>query len=236
MTSSRLPGKVLMPLAGKPAMERLVERLKRSRYLDEIVVATTINKADDPIAELAEKIGVKCFRGSEEDVLKRVLDAAKSVNADIIVEITGDCPLVDPVLVDRGVEDFFSGDYDYSANNHPFSYPDGFDIQVFPISVLAEVDKLTDDPVDRVHVSCYIYNHPEKFKLHNWQAEKENHRPDMRLTLDEKADYELLNIIFEKFIPAKENFSASDIIKFLKENPALLEINKKVRTKDVKEG
>ncbi len=236
MTSTRLQGKVLMPLAGKPALERLIERLKRSKYIDEIVVATTINKIDNPIVDLAKRIKVKYFCGSEQDVLKRVLDAAKSVKADIIVEITGDCPLVDWRLIDRGIEELFKHKLDYSANNIKFSYPDGFDVRVFPFSILEKVDKLTDDPIDRAHVTYYIYNHPEKFKIYNWVAEKKNYWPDIRLTLDEKADYELLNIIFEKLLPVKEDFSVNDIINFLKKNPKLLEINKDVKTKNPQEG
>lgn len=236
ITSTRLPGKVLMPLAGKPALERLIERLKRSKYLDEIVVATTINKADNPIVELANRLGVKYFRGSEQDVLKRVLEAAQSVGADIIVEVTGDCPLVDWRLIDRGVKEFFSQKVDYASNIIELSYPIGFDVQVFPTAILAEVDKLTSDPTDRAHVSYYIYNHPEKYKLFNWRADKECQWPDLRVTLDEKADFKLLNIIFEKLLPIKEDFSALDVIKLLKNNPNLSEINKHVKQKNAQEG
>lgn len=236
MTSTRLPGKVLMPLAGKPALERLIERLKRSQYLDEIVVATTVNEADNPIVELAGRLGVKYFRGSEADVLGRVLGAAESAGADVIVEITGDCPLVDPQLVDRGVDELFKGNLDYSANNIEFSYPDGFDVRVFPTAVLEKVDKLTDDPIDRAHVTYYIYNHSEKFKIINWRAEEKNYWPDIRLTLDERADYELLNVIFEKLLPVKEDFSVGDVIALLKNNPNLLEINKNVQAKNPQEG
>lgn len=236
MTSNRLPGKIMMPLAGKPAIERFIERIKTSRYLDEIVVATTVNKADEAIVKLAKKMGVKCFRGSENDVLARVLGAAKSVSADIIVELTGDCPLISGDLIDRSIEEFFAKEVDYSSNIVKRSYPDGFDVQVFSVKILAEVDKLTNDPIDRVHVSYYIYNHPERFKLHNWQAEPENYWPDIRLTLDEKADYELLNIIFEKLLPKKANFSVSDVTKLLKNNPELLKINKYVKRKKAKEG
>lgn len=236
MTSTRLPGKVLMSLAGKPVLERLIERLKRSKYLDEIVVATTINKTDDPIVALANRLRVKNFRGSELDVLKRVLQAAQSVNAEIIVEITGDCPLVDWRLVDKGIEEFFNKKADYASNTIQRSYPIGFDVQVFPTAVLAEVNKLTDDPIDRVHVSYYIYNHPEKYKLYNWQAEKEFFWPNLGLTVDEKADYEFLNIIFKKLLPENEDFSFSDVINFLKSNPDLLEINKYVKRKKAQEG
>lgn len=236
MTSKRLPGKVLLPLAGKPALERLIERLKRSEYIDEIVVATTINKSDDLIVGLAKNLGVKYYRGSEDDVLKRVLEAAKSAGADIIVEITGDCPLVDWRLVNRGIEELFRRNFDYSANNIEFSYPDGFDVRVFPVSVLEEVDKMTNDPIDRVHVTYYIYNHPERFKIYNWIAEKENYWPDIRLTLDEEKDYELLNIIFEKLLPKNNDFSVNDVINLLKSNPKLLEINKYVKTKEPQRG
>lgn len=236
MSATRLPGKVLMPLAGKPALERLIERMKRSRYLDEIVVATTMNDSDDPIVDSAKRLGVKYFRGSENDVLSRVLNAAKSADGDIIVEITGDCPLTDWRLIDRGIEEFFSGDYDYAANTIKRSYPDGFDVEVFPVSVLDRVGKMTDDPIDRVHVSYYIYNHPEIFRLLNWMPEKECYWPDLRVTLDEKADYELLNAIFEALLPVNEDFSVRDVVNLLRNNPQMLEINKYVKTKNPQEG
>src|SRR3989344_590623 len=126
MTSSRLPGKVLLPLADKPALERLLERIRTSAYVDEIVVATTTNRADDPIVSLASRLNVTYFRGSENDVLSRVLLAAQSVHGDIIVELTGDCPLINGELVDRGIEEFFSHDVDYASNTIHRSYPAGF--------------------------------------------------------------------------------------------------------------
>lgn len=236
MSSTRLPGKVLMPLAGKPALERLVDRLKKSKYIDEIVIATTVNTADKSIVKLAKKMGVGFWQGSEDDVLSRVLDAAKSVQADLIVEITGDCPLVDPCLVDRGIEEFFSQPVDYAANIIPPSYPNGFDIQVFPLSVLQEVSELTKDPIDRVHVSYYIYKHPERYALRNWEAEEDCRWPDLRVTLDEKADYKLLNVIFEKLLPKDEYFSVHDVVRLLREDSSLLEINKYVRQKSIQEG
>ncbi|MDO8558222.1 MAG: glycosyltransferase family protein [bacterium] len=237
MTSSRLPGKVLFPLAGKPALERLLERVRTSAYVDEIVVATTTNHADDPIVSLAKRLNVTYFRGSEDDVLSRVLLAAQSVQGDIIVEITGDCPLVNGELVDRGIEEFFSHDVDYASNTLPRSYPDGFDVQVFPVAVLAEVDKLTQDPIDRVHVSLYLYSHPERFALHGWLPKEHEHFwPDLRVTLDEKADYELVGLIFERLLPVNKNFGVSEVLTFLRNNPQLLTINKHVKTKKTIEG
>lgn len=236
MTSSRLPGKVLLPLAGKPALERLIERLKRSKYIDEIVVATTVNDADQSIVELAQKLGVSCFRGSEDDVLSRVLGAAQSVNGDIICEVTGDCPALDYRLIDQGIEDFFTHDVHYVGNVYPSTYPIGFDVQVFPTKVLEEVNRLTQDPLDHTHVSYYIYMHPDRFKVRMWKSEGEYNWPELRVTLDEKADYEFVNAIFEKLIPENEDFSALDVIHLLKKEPQLLEINKHVRQKDLSEG
>ncbi len=236
MTSSRLPGKVLLPLAGKPTLERLVERMKSSKYVDTIVVATTVNEADEPIAGLAERLGVACFRGSEEDVLGRVLGAAQSVQGGIIVEITGDCPLVDGRLIDRAVEEFFKLDVHYASNCLIQSYPLGFEVQVFPTAVLAEVDKLTQDPVDRLHVSYYIYMHPERYRFANWTAEPECFAPDFRLTLDEKGDYELLDKVFTALAPGNPDFSAAETVAYLKSHPELLELNKSVRQKHAQEG
>lgn len=236
MTSSRLPGKVLLPLAGVPALELLINRLKKSKYIDEIVVATTVNAADDPLIVLASRLNVRYFRGSELDVLSRVLGAARSVDADIIVEVTGDCPFVDPALVDQGITKYFSGGYDYAANIIPVSFPIGFDVQVFSVSVLSQVDKLTLDPLDRVHVSYYIYSHPESFKLLSWLAPENLAWPELRVTLDEQADYELLDTIAKRFMPDNQYFSAEDVINLLREQPNLLTINSHVRQKDISEG
>ena len=136
MTSSRLPGKVLMNFCGKTNLEHIVERLKRSKYIDEVVVATTINKEDDSIVELCNNIGCKYYRGSEDDVLLRVLEATKSISAEIIVEITGDCPVIDWRHTDILIEKFFSAKYDYVSNIIERSFPRGFDVQVFPVTVL----------------------------------------------------------------------------------------------------
>ena len=236
MTSSRLPGKVLLPLAGKPALERLVERIRRSRYVDNIVVATTINKEDQSIVDLCEKIGCTYFRGSEEDVLSRVLSAAKLAKGDIIVEITGDCPLIDHRHIDKAIELFYSNEYDYVSNAIERSFPIGFEVQVFPVHVLEEVDRLTQDSIDRVHVSYYIYMHPEKYKLLNLKAEKNMHWPEFRVTLDEKADYILINKIFDEFFPTNADFSAKDVVNLLRKRPDLVAINSYVTQKAPEEG
>lgn len=236
MTSSRLPGKVLLSLAGKPALERLIERLRRSKYIDEIVVAATNNAADQPLADLAAKLGVKSWRGSENDVLKRVLDAIHSVNGEIEVEVTGDIPLLDHALIDQGIAELFNRKVDYVTNFIPPSFPVGIDVQAFPTTVLEKVDIRTKDPIDRTHVSYYIYTHPEEWRIYYWHATGEYYWPELRLTLDERADYEFLNTIFEQLLPQKEDFTALDIIRWLRTHPEILEMNKHVRQKDPTEG
>lgn len=236
MTSSRLPGKVILPLAGRPSTQRLVERLRRSNYIDDIVVATTVNAQDDPLVDVCNKMNCRYFRGSENDVLIRVLGAAHENKADVIVEITGDCPLVDHRIVDSVIELYYSGSYDYASNVVPVSFPIGFDAQVFATSVLEKVNKLSDNPLDRVHVSSYIYTHPKIFNIVNMKAEGELFWPELGLTLDEQQDYALLNSIYESLVRIKEDFSAQDIIELLKKNPELIAINKDVRRKTHLEG
>ena len=160
MESSRLPGKTLSPILGRPMLELLLERVRRARRVDEVVVATTDHAADQPIEALARLLGAGCFRGSSDYVLDRVLRAAQAHQADLIVELTGDCPLLDPEVIDQVIEVFLSGEYDYVSNVLTRTYPRGLDTQVFPVRVLQEVASLTQDPADRENVSLYIYEHP----------------------------------------------------------------------------
>lgn len=132
LASTRLPGKVLLPLGGKPVLQFLVERLKRSKFIDEIIIATSSNIENDAIESLTKEIGIYCFRGSEDDVLSRVIGAADSRKADIIVQLTGDCPLMDPELIDECVSKYLDGGYDYVANELVRTYPIGMDVAVFP--------------------------------------------------------------------------------------------------------
>jgi|SRR2546422_1377036 len=231
MTSTRLPGKVLLPVAGKPLLRHLIERLQRVNSLDEIVVATTINKADEAIVKLAAELGVGCFRGSEEDVLGRVLGAAKSYRADIIVEITGDCPAIDPDVIGRCIAEYFSTGADFVSNTLQPTYPWGMDTKVFSTRVLEEVDRLTQDPADREHVSLYIYEHPERYRLHNVSAPPELTWPQMHVELDTPEDYELFKAIFEALYPQNPAFTLYDMIKFLKDHSDIAGINAPIQRK-----
>lgn len=237
MTSSRLPGKVLMPFGGVPALELLISRVSRARYIDEIVVATTVNDTDKPIAELCARLGVRCWRGSEEDVLQRVLDAAQSSRADLICELMGDSPFIDPLLIDHTITSHLSGSYEYTSNFFPVNtFPLGFAVQVFPVDVLERVEHLTRDPVDRAHVSCFIYHNPRLFRLNGVAANAENFGPDIRVALDTQSDYELMTKVFDALSPGNPEFRARDVVAYLRENPGLLMVNRHIRPKAIEEG
>jgi spore coat polysaccharide biosynthesis protein SpsF len=232
-TSSRLPGKILRPILSKPVLELLIERLSRVRKIDQIVVATTSNSTDDVVEKLTRRLGVGCYRGSEDDVLDRVMKAAQFYNADIIVEITGDCPLIDPGVIDHLIEIFLRNSYDYVSNTLKQTYPNGLDAQVFSLKTLEEVAQLTQDPVDHEHVSLYIYEHPEKFSLFNLESDLPEKYRDLRLTVDTIEDFELIRLIYEELYPGNPNFSLEDIIDLLDRKPDLKDINKHIQQKKV---
>lgn len=234
MASTRLPGKTMREIVGKPMLELLIERLKRTKRIDEIVVATTTEPEDKLIAELAERIGVKCFRGSSEDVLDRVLRAAKTYQGDIIVEMTGDCPLLDPVLVDRIINIYLENTYDYISNTIKRTYPRGLDTQVFSVNVLDEVSKLTNDPADRENVSLYIYEHPERYRVYNVEAPPEYRHPGYRWTVDSKEDFQFVKEVYENLYYKNPDFLTEDVMKLLKEKPDLCRINAHIKQKPVR--
>ncbi len=225
MASTRLPGKVLADCVGKPMLELMIERLRRVPSLDGIVVATTVNGSDDPVAALAERLGVGCWRGSEEDVLSRVLEAAREHGIDVIVELTGDCPLIDPVVVERVIAEYRERKVDYVSNVLTRSYPIGMDTQVFSTAVLADVARRTDDAADHEHVSLYIYRHPEIYGLANVSAPPELARSELRLTLDTPEDLHVIRSVFEALYPGDPAFSLADILQFLDVSPEVAAVN-----------
>ena len=232
--SSRLPGKTLLKICGKPTLELIIDRLKKSRFIDEIVVATTVNPDCDAIETLAKRLGAGCFRGSEEDVLDRVLSAAKAYKADIIVEITGDETLIDPSIMDETIDYYLKHDFDYVSNILDRRYPRGLDTQVFSVNILDEVSRLTNDAADRENVSLYIYEHPERYKLGSVRAPENFNHPDWRWTLDTKEDFEFLKTIYETLYKIKKDFDANDILNFLNINPHVLKINERIQQKAVR--
>ena len=233
MASTRLPGKVLAEAEGKPMLALMVERLRRVPALDEIVIATTVNAGDDKVEALARQLGVGCWRGSEEDVLLRVLDAARAHRADVIVELTGDCPLIDPAIVSRVIDAYCGAGVDYVSNVLQRSYPIGMDTQVFATEVLADVARRTQDPFDHEHVSVYIYRHPEIYRLLNVAAPAAETRPEQRLTLDTPEDLALIRAVFAALRPRDQAFSLAQMLAFLDANPEIARVNATVRHRHV---
>ncbi len=228
MASSRLPGKVLLPVLSLPMLGRLILRLKSIEFLDQIIVATTNNLDDDLIVATAAKYGADIYRGSESDVLGRVLEAAKKYDVDLIVEITGDCPIIDPTIVVSIIQSYFDSEADYVSNSNIRSYPDGMDVQVYRTNVLEFSSSLANLPLEREHVTLHIRQNPTLFKILDIHSPLEFFYPNLGLTLDTSEDLDFLTKIIESLEPKKFLFSLKDILDYLDKNSDLLRINSHV--------
>ena len=228
MTSSRLPGKVLLQAAGKSMLQHLVTRLRAVPSLNDIVLATTVNQTDDILEQFSINAGIQCYRGSEDDVMARVIGAAEYADADVVVEITADCPIIDPEIIEQTICMFKVHTVDYVSNNLIRSYPDGMDTQVFRLETLKRSAAMTENELDHEHVTLHIRNHPELFSQVHLVAPPEIHWPELGLTLDEPQDYELLKRIIEHFEPDNPLFSCLDVVRLLRQQPDLVEINQDV--------
>lgn len=213
----------------------MIERLKRIKQANDIIIATTKLKVDDKIVAVAKKLNVKFFRGSEKDVLGRVFYAAKKFKTDIIVEITGDTPLIDPEISDSIIKFFLkkNNQIDYLSNDlgiHNKKYkmlsPIGLSTKVFSTKLLARINKITSNPVDREHVANYIVKNPKKFRLYNYKINKNISRPDLRFTLDYKEDFIVIQKIFQNLYYKNSLFDTFDIINFLDKNRKIKNLNK----------
>lgn len=220
MSSRRLPGKNLRPILGRPMLARLIERLKYADSLDRICVATSTDASDDPIEALTCSEGVDCYRGSLDDVLQRVTQTAQQCDANVIVDVTGDCPLVDPRMVNACVKRYQRGDADYIyIGLDRLSFPPGLDIQVYSRAGLEEIDHLATTEFDRNNVTPYFYHHPEQFRLVNLYAPLELDRPQYFLAVDYPADFELVSSIFASLHRDGEAFGAREIVRWLDAHP-----------------
>lgn len=237
MGSTRLPGKVMKPIIGKPMIQLMIERVKRAEKLDEIIIATSTNPIDDVLEKLAAATGVKCYRGSETDVLDRVLKAAQHFKVDVIVELWGDAPVMDPEVIDRAVEYYAASDYDCLGTVLKHEYPWGIGLLIFTTKILAAVSAVALEPVYREHVSNYIYEHTEKYKIGYLPCPPELRRPELRLAVDEEADYLLIKHIYEHFAAVgKPDFNTRDIIELAGKNQKMFEINKHVKQRKAKQN
>jgi spore coat polysaccharide biosynthesis protein SpsF len=226
MGSSRLPGKVLADVGGVPAIERVVRRLELCRRLDDIVLATSTAAADDALEAWARSRGVAVFRGSEDDVLDRVVSAQRSMRSDVVVEVTGDCTLLDFEVVDFGIEMFFANACDVVTNARVPSWPQGADVQVFRLEDLAHVASSIFDPAVREHVSLYFYENPERYRIIHLLAPPSLQAPEQRLQLDYPEDLRFIREVYARLEPKLgDRFGVREILSLLRSNPELAAIN-----------
>jgi len=226
MGSKRRPGKVMATIMGTPMLQLLIERVKRAEYVDQIVVATTKNKQDDAVAQLARNLGVGVYRGSETDVLGRVLKAAEKYDGKIIVRLTADNPLTDPNYIDKGVKIFLTGKYDYVANTTlKLTMPRGFDVEVMATQKLREAAKLAKDRDLREHVTLYFHRNPQKFRLKAFGPVKKDRVANLHLAVDTEEDLKLMRQIFEKLYKDNPTFDYADVIDLLDHQPKLMAIS-----------
>ena len=221
MGSTRLPNKVLKPILGKPMIELLLARLARATEIDEIIVATSDHSRDKPLIDVVAKLGYRCYAGSDSDVLERYAQAAKMVGAEIVVRITGDCPLIDPALVDEAIRRFKQAGVDYLSNAAPPSYPDGLDTEVFTIGALERASHETEKAFDREHVTPYL-REGAKFRLAAMQNDQD--LSGLRWTVDEPADFEVVSNVFDHFAP-DIHFTWRQVLELQRTQPLMFAAN-----------
>jgi glutamate-1-semialdehyde 2,1-aminomutase len=224
-SSTRLPGKVLKPILGEAMLYRQLERLRRAKSLDALVVATSTHPSDDPIESLCKAHGIAVFRGSLEDVLDRFHGAAKGHNPDHVVRLTGDCPLVDPALLDQVVARHLEGGFDYTSNAQQASFPDGLDVEVLTWRSLEEAWREAKLPSQREHVTPFVAENPARYRIGHVVGERD--LSHLRWTVDEPEDFELVDKIYTALYPKNAAFTTADILAYLDQHPELKTINRK---------
>lgn len=229
MTSTRLPGKVMLPLVGEPMLTRLVERLRRVQRADGVVIATTDNAQDDAIATLCVQQSLPCHRGSEHDVLSRYADAVRLHGGDTVVRITSDCPMIDPALIDQVIAVYEEGESDYVSNMMPPTWPYGMAVEVFSAVALAQAHAEATQLSEREHVTPFLYWHPERYRLRNVASPVDlSHH---RWTVDTPEDYELVGRLFDHLMPTRPNFTLADVLAVLEVHPDWMAINQHIQQK-----
>lgn len=229
MGSTRLPGKVMMDLLGEPVLVRDVNRLRRSELLDEVVIATTTMPADDQIVSLCKERGCPYYRGDENDVLDRYYQTARACNADVIVRVTSDCPMIDPEIIDKIIRAFLDvPDIDYVSNIlPPRTFPRGLDTEVMTFRSLERAWTDDTDPKLREHVTSYIYRNPEQFQIHGVFNEMD--LSSHRWTLDTPEDLAFIRTVYEHF--GNDDFNWVDVLEYLDRHPEVVSINCKIQQK-----
>lgn len=225
--STRLPGKVFKKLGGHPLLWHVVNRLKPSRFLNDIIVATTTNPADSEIEQWCLQNNIKCFRGSEQNVLDRYYQCATHFKSDIIVRITADDPFKDFALMDQVIEKLISENLDVACNNKPATYPEGLDIEVFTYGALKTAATMSVDAFEHEHVTQYFYRNPDKFKFGTVLNNKD--LSELRWTIDTQQDYDMAATVYENlYKDGHAPFKMDNILSLLAEKPDIVKINSNV--------
>ena len=228
MGSTRLPGKVMLPLAGKPLIIRMQERISLSRYAGEIVIAITNDESDNQLFKLCKQNSLNVFRGNSLDLLDRHYKAAKELNADVVIKIPSDCPLIDPEIIDKVIQYYISNKekFDFVSNLHPPSYPDGNDVEIMSFSAMENAWINAKKDFEREHTTPYIWENPEKFRIGNviWETGF-NYSMTHRFTIDYKEDYEFLKKVYDELYEDNNRFGLNDILVLLEKKPEIKKIN-----------
>ena len=218
MSSTRFPGKVLAPLNGTPMIIQQLQRVTRATTVDRIVAATSSDPSDDPLAKVVAEAGYPVYRGSLTDVLDRFVGAGSEHQADVLVRITADCPLISPSVIDRVVAEFSASGADYASNTLEPTYPDGLDVEVFRTAALERIQQLPLDADEREHVTLGIYRHPELFTLHSVVDPSGDHS-DLRWTVDTPEDLEFVAWVYSALADSQPEFEYTDILQLLAAHP-----------------
>ncbi len=224
MNSSRLPGKVILPFAGSSIIECIYERVKRSKRVNDVLVGTSIESSDNSLVKLLEEKNINYFRGSLDNVLNRFASISKEYNPDFLVRITGDCPLIDPDIIDICVENCVGGKYDYFRLLEP--YPDGLDVDIFKSSAITIANEKAKKISEREHIGQYFLNNPNDFLLGGINLFETRHQ-EIRITLDEEEDYKLLKEL-EKNLDDIQSIKYEKLLSYILDNKSLLLINKNI--------
>jgi spore coat polysaccharide biosynthesis protein SpsF (cytidylyltransferase family) len=236
MGSTRLLGKVMIDICGKAVLFHIIDRLKACELLDEIVIATTVSDKDDVIFDAVSNYdkSIGLFRGPEENVLERYYLAAKKANTDVIVRVTSDDPLLDPSVIDDLIREFLRNDCDYVSNSLNKTFPLGLDAEVFSFKTLERAYHDASRAYEKEHVTPYIIENPDKFKLLN--VANDIDLSHLRWTMDTKEDFEFINTVYKRIFPKKHLFLMDDVLELLDKEPELIEINKHIKQKQMHEG
>ncbi|WP_446935851.1 cytidylyltransferase domain-containing protein [Lysinibacillus fusiformis] len=229
MGSTRLPGKILKKVNDRPLLSYQLERLQQSNYINDLVIATTLNEKDDLIVEFCKKNNILWFRGSEKDVLARYYETAKTFKADAIVRITSDCPIIDVQVVDKTIQYFVDNNYEYVSNTVDRTYPRGLDTEAFTFEALEKAYKEAVMERDREHVTAYFYTNPDVFKISSVRNETDYSK--YRWTVDTEEDFQLIKNIIEKLYNDNPNFTFHDTVKLMEANPDWFYINAHIEQK-----